>query len=244
MKTWAAGDKVLAADLNGNFTEVQRNVGSGTSGEAYAVRDALYLKAADGRLYKSITTGDESTYSFVGFAIDAATGAGQAGKTYARVGGVVSGFSGLTKGAYYYISGTAGAISSTPDATRSARVAQAIETDTIRVCEPKFIRKGSVTISATGDNVVTTGFYPARVRLMTAHSSNGISIGDDGNRCVYESHGNTTQSSFGTASYAWYLNRDSTNYGYGTVSAKSQTGFTLNAGNAGVSVTIYWEAEN
>lgn len=135
----------------------------GTSGEALAVGEAAYSKDSDSKLYRTDADGDESTYKFVGFIQSAAAGADEP-VVFAPPGTHAYGLSSLTKGAHYYLSGTAGAIATTGHATRYARVAQATGTTTIRVIEPKFIRKGSQTFTTTGSTTVTIGF-----RVGTAH---------------------------------------------------------------------------
>lgn len=85
------------------------------SGEAFSVRDALYVKVSDGRAYKSVSTSVEPGVSAKPlFAAQAATGAAQTVLAYTP-GAYISGFSGLTPGATYYNSSTAGAISTTRD---------------------------------------------------------------------------------------------------------------------------------
>ena len=79
-----------------------------TYGETIAVNDALYLKASDGKVYKtSASYNDERIYNFIGFAKEA--GALNDVKKV-QIGGKVEGFSGLTIGSFYYLSNTAGAV--------------------------------------------------------------------------------------------------------------------------------------
>ena len=84
-----------------------------TSGEAFSVRDALYIKASDGRAYKAdAATSQESGTCYTPlFAAQAATGAAQTVLAFTP-GAYITGFSGLTPGVPYY-PGTAGAISTT-----------------------------------------------------------------------------------------------------------------------------------
>lgn len=84
-----------------------------TSGEAFSARDALYLKASDGRAYKADSDAAESGICEKPlFAAQAATGAAQTILAYTP-GAYISGFSGLTAGTTYYPSSTSGALSST-----------------------------------------------------------------------------------------------------------------------------------
>ncbi len=243
MKSWSAGDKVLAADLNANFLGAQQNLGYGTSGEAFSVGQALYVKASDGRLYKAVGTGDESTYSFVGLAASASTGAAQA-VTFAKAGGMIE-LSSLTAGSYYYITDTAGTIDTTPG-TRYAKIGQALSTTTFRIIEPRFVRKGTVSITATGDYAVTTGFYPARIRILGARSATASqgSVGSDTNECTRWGQGASAPSSSYVSDKAFSISSDVANT-WGTVSAKSATGFTLNCATYGVAnAYVMWEAMN
>lgn len=265
--TWAAVQSVTAdnlqitTDANSANDAVRQSylmaqvglfLSSLEAGENITAGMGVYIKASDGKAYMVDADADESVYSFVGICAITVT----TGNTcyYSRPGGVVTGLAGLTAGAYYYVTTTAGTLSTTPDTTRFARVGQALSTTTMRVIEPKFIRKGTTTISATGDTVVTTGFYPANITIRAGLASTAsgnspsISIGDDTNSCV-RSHGlnagqqpNSLQSAV-----AWSLISQSggTLYGAGTVSAKSATGFTLNCSSYSTyNNGIQWTATN
>ncbi len=104
MTFWNAGDEVTASKLNaGNPTQ------SFTFGESIAVNDAVYLKS-DGKVYKTDADyNDERIHNFIGFAKES----GNANDVkLVQTSGVVGGFTGLTIGNRYFLSGTAGAISS------------------------------------------------------------------------------------------------------------------------------------
>ena len=106
--TFIRGTKARAAKVNRNFKEALNDYRNFTYGETIAVNDALYLKAADGKVYRaSASFGDERIHNFVGFAKEA--GALNDVKKV-QIGGKVSGFSALTIGSDYYLSNTAGAI--------------------------------------------------------------------------------------------------------------------------------------
>lgn len=267
-RTWTTVQTFPAADLQINtdgssandavrFSLLQSYSSSslavGTSGEAFAVGAALYLKASDSKLYKAAGTGDESTFSFAGIAQSVSSGA-NASVTYARPGGIATGLTGLTAGSYYYVTDTAGTIGTTPG-TRFAKIGQALSTTTLRVTEPKFIRSGTSAISAVGSTTITTGFYPARVvvnggnSVMSGTGLCGISVGDDTNNCSYipqpsGSNGNNTSNT----AHAWFLVNGSSNKCSGTIDTKTQTGFNLNCdaydnqGNASTRYLIQWTA--
>lgn len=80
-----------------------------TAGEALSARDAVYISTSDGKAYKC-DADDLTKMDFAGFAQEAAA-------LNASVNiinhGVATGFSGLTTGSTYFISGTAGAITLT-----------------------------------------------------------------------------------------------------------------------------------
>ncbi len=224
----------------------------GTSGEAISVGQGVYIKASDSKYYKTVGTGDESTYSFAGVALTAAGGADTA-FTFAPPGHVVT-TSGLTAGANYYISDTAGTLATTPG-TRFARVGRALSTTQLQVLDPKFIRRGSFTVGSTGNTVVTTGFYPAQIQVRAGCNSGGAggiglsSIGDDSNTSVSNlGSGGAASDAVDGANAASLRTATPANILLGTISAKTATGFTFNASaystNGGnyVDHTIQWAA--
>jgi len=80
-----------------------------TAGEALSARDACYISPVDGKVYKC-DADDTTKTNFEGFAQEAAS----SGASVNLVpGNLVPDFVGLTIGATYYLSGTAGAISAT-----------------------------------------------------------------------------------------------------------------------------------
>lgn len=246
----AASSTTLSNDLNkvpvmGATSVIDQSfmAASFTSGEAIAIGAAVYIKAADGKAYNTLGTGDESTYSFTGIAVSAAGASGVLIRV-ARPGQVATGLSGLTAGSYYFITDVAGVIDVTPG-TRFAKIGQALSTTTLRVVEPKFVAQGTTSITATGNTVVVIGFYPAKIQIRAGGNSfsSGLSVGSDANTCIQFLSTKVFQSD---ASHAWnvYDFSSSVTASVGTVSAKSATGFTLNdSSHAGVeAVQIQWEA--
>ncbi|MBI5071841.1 hypothetical protein HZB93_03055 [Candidatus Falkowbacteria bacterium] len=127
-KVWVAVDQLNAADLNNNFTEALNDYRDFTLGETIAVNDALYLKASDGKAWKcDADFGDERISNFIGFAKEAGN-ANDVKKV--QTSGKVTGLSGLTVGALYYLSGTAGAISAT-SGTYAKQVGIAVSATTL-----------------------------------------------------------------------------------------------------------------
>lgn len=222
---------------------------TGTSGEAISVGQGVYVKASDSKLYKTLGTGDESTFSFVGVAIDAAGGANSTIR-FASPGQVAIGLSGLTAGAYYYVTDVAGTLGTTPG-TRFAKVGQAITTTTMRVTEPKFVAKGSQTITSATTFTVTTGFRPGVIHLIAGPTSVAVaggSIGNDSNNCVAFRmvNGAGTPADAVTNATAWYCydRNGAAVRSAGTVSAISSTGFTLNCSTYTNDVAVQYIAES
>lgn len=75
-----------------------------TAGENIAARDVVYLKVADGKIYKASTTNSD----WIGVATAAIT-SGASGTIYPN-GSLVGGFSGLTPGTWYKVNASAGTI--------------------------------------------------------------------------------------------------------------------------------------
>lgn len=99
-----------------------------TAGENLSANDSCYISASDGKVYK--TDADDSTkIGFVGFAQEAATTNNTVRVVY---DGHMGGFSSLTIGAIYYVSGTAGGITLTAP-TLAKRVGRAITATIIKI---------------------------------------------------------------------------------------------------------------
>lgn len=236
----------FSVDMNGNVTAISITITTtGTAGETLVAGNSVYVKASDSKLYKSDTGGDESTYSFVG--IVSTGGASGATVYYVGPGSVATGLS-LSAGSYYYLS-TSGALSTAPDATRSAKVGHALTSTTMRVLDPTFIRKGNFTCGATGTTtVVTTGFYPSRIDFRCGATAGGAtrtgsSVGDDTNACVTSSSTAGGDSSDLSYAYKSITHADGIALSFGTVSAKSATTFTVSHQvTAGGTTTLQWTA--
>jgi hypothetical protein len=244
----SANDAVRKSFLDSTVaTAVSAGAITGTSGEAISVGQGVYIKASDSKYYKTVGTGDESTYSFAGVALTAAGGADTA-FTFAPPGHVVT-TSGLTAGANYYISDTAGTLATTPG-TRFARVGRALSTTQLQVLDPKFIRRGSFSYIYTDGSPLsaqTCGFRPAKISFRAiADSISAISVGESQNgteSCVGYSG---TYGAEANAS-AWYLRSTSgptsTSGAAGTLSSTGFTPTHSSSGNGGT-YTVYWTAES
>lgn len=227
---------------------------SGTSGEAITAGHGVYVKVSDGKLYKTDGTTDESTFKFVGIALET-VGAADTAVTYAPPGHTVTGLSGLTAGSYYFITDTAGTLGTTPG-TRFARVALAVSTTALQVVTPKYVVSGNFSFTATGDNAVTTGFYPARVTIRAVTddtgggtggfaASKGMCVGGDDNLSVGYGHNGTTFGSNWDTANTIRLYNNTTSTTLASINSKSATGFNLNVsavnGVAG-RVRVFWTA--
>ena len=203
-----------------------------TAGEALTAGDTIYFKASDGFVYKADADADESTYNFIGFSkIDYSSGA-----TTVQVitGGIVEKTAwGLTAGSWYYISGTAGAISATPG-TRTLEVGIALSTTELLIVQRKPRRySGSVTLIGTATSTITCGFFPTAVYIFMQSANNAAwsnGFGDPiNNQCVYS---NATGAGRNTSN-AWLNETHS-----GIVDTFTATTFRLNQTGGGANYTL------
>ena len=213
------------------------NEGTGTSGEAITVGSAIYMKASDGKLYNCIGTSDEPTYSFVGVALDAAGGSGTTIR-YAKFGGIATGVATGTIGYTAFITDFSGAIGTAPG-TRYAAIGIYLTTTSIQVYSPKFIRRGSQTITTNTTYTQTCGFYPKKIEIRAIILSTN-STGNESNDICFTNETTTG----GVAGYAWCVKPGTQDRG--TVSSRTQTGFVLTSvdRNGSDNYVVYWEAEN
>lgn len=114
---------------------VESRVVSLVAGENLTALDAVYVKAADGRAYKTDADA-EATSVALGLVISTVT----TGNTASILClGYMDGLTGLTHGALYYTTGTAGAIANTMTATYAAAIGVAISSTTMLVL-PNAVR--------------------------------------------------------------------------------------------------------
>lgn len=131
---------------------------------------ACYYKASDGKIYKADGNASmESSYEFIGFTKENIT-TNNSGTVI--TGGFVTGFTGLTDASPYYVSDTAGAISTTPSTTYPVRVGKAIGTTVIQIDKSHKIFQGMVStlsvpasVGATADTTINTPFRPVKITL-------------------------------------------------------------------------------
>lgn len=212
---------------------------------------AAYLATSSARLVLSNAVSATSS-AFVGFVI---TNTSANATATVQTSGVVSGFSGLTPGAIYYVQDTAGTIGTTVG-TMETKVGMAISATELLIQKGTRVLTGTVTLSATGVTNITTGFKPSKVRIhassastlateKTRYSNGGWSQGG-GNDCVYVGEGSSAEVQGGLVANAWYVYDSGPSVGHlGNVTNVTATGFDLSNTKAGAAdnALIFWEAE-
>ena len=153
---------VLGVVNGGTVYFDQQVISAQTSGEALAINDIVYFKESDQRWYK-VDANLTTTFDLLQLGVCKTTAAGAAVTIQVAISGPVSGFSGLTAGSKYYVSNTAGSITTTPG-TYSVFVGWALST-TILLFDPvlktlptqkeKDALAGTVGIPASTNKFVT-----------------------------------------------------------------------------------------
>lgn len=122
---FATVNYVLSVVSGGTVTFDQQVLTNQTLGETISVNDVVYFKGADSRWWKA-DADLTATFDELELGISKTAGAAAASATIAR-SGPVSGFVGLTSGSKYYLSNTAGGIS-TSAGTNSVYIGTALST--------------------------------------------------------------------------------------------------------------------
>ena len=226
-------------------TKVQSLSATGTADGTVSYGMALYASSTS-RLGPTDTASASSTFRFVGVAVSAATAGNEV--SYVRPGGIVCGLSGLTPGVAMYLSGSSGAMATTPGAL-TARVGMALSSTCMQVSEPKYYRTGSATIGSTGDYFQATGFYPAKLTLVGGAENSAISggsVSDDGGTLVLRMQGanNSAIASGSGNTYQCFDVSAGIAECAGSVTSRTPYGFTVNVSNSAVTHVFYWTAES
>jgi len=129
------------------------------AGENLTANDAVYINTSDGKAYKTDAT-DLTKMDFIGFA-QSTTAIG--GTVVIVHQGQMTGLSGLTIGARYYLSGTAGAITATAP-TNKKNVGVALTATKLKI--DQFPTHRVVTFTASGTWTKRPGLKYIRVRLV------------------------------------------------------------------------------
>jgi len=218
-----------------------------------AIGTSLYVKASDGKVWKSSTSADESTYSFIGFS--ASTASAEGSIAISPPGTVATNVASGTIGQSAYLNDTAGTVSNTPDSTRYAEVGKYITTTSILVKNPRFIRSSKQDITNTTAQTQTCGFRPAKIMITVSPYTAGVggaSIAmypnENGSEGTHMALG--TEDSYGIFYFAdWHIVDTSggspgTTVAEGVIKNLTATGFDLHASTATTAVTVVWMAEN
>lgn len=119
------------------------------AGETLATRDAVYISPVDGEAYKC-DADDLQKIGFVGFVV---TGVAAGATVRILTHGIMTGFSALTVGATYYVSGTAGGITATKPANYKI-AAIAMTATTVKIADFLTVRTRLYTANDTWTNFV------------------------------------------------------------------------------------------
>lgn len=172
------GAKTLSTGLLSQLFTQRSSFTAGEAIDASTTPQTVYLKASDGKVYKTDSDADESTFKFLGI-VGNSQNVALDGTALVQTSGVVAGFTGLTAGDRQYISATAGALTTTPVNNQSVEIAVAVSTTEVLIVPSTqgsrhFVGSDSVA-SGSGDvtNTQTIGFRPQTIIfLVTAADAN------------------------------------------------------------------------
>lgn len=130
--------KATTASVEGTTTMKAHSISGLLAGEAIAACDAVYIKS-DGKVWRTNGTAATAPAGFVGFAPIAAA-VGEA-CTIVGPGAIIGQYAtGLTPGALYYVSATAGALDTAATTGGVSPVARAISATDIVVLASGFLQ--------------------------------------------------------------------------------------------------------
>ena len=138
------------------------------AGEALSANDALYISSSDGKAYKT-DADDTAKIAFVGFAQEAAS---SGANVNIILDGIATGFSSLTIGAPYLLSGTAGAITATAP-TNAVIVGVALSATVLEIRRFPNIRTQLFTGSGTWTKLPGLKYIVARLQAGGGGGRNG-----------------------------------------------------------------------
>lgn len=193
VQSFTADNCQITSDANSandavRFSQVQSLVGASsafTTGEAVdgsTTPQVVCIKASDGLLYKA-----DANNATLNLAIGFVNTNALITTTPTLVtSGFIGGFTGLTQNATYYVSDTAGSISTTQSTTCAIPVGKAVSTTTLQINLGKRVATGSIAhgsaAAGTQDVTTTIGFRPTKVTLgvqgaVTGSTSTGNVVG-------------------------------------------------------------------
>ena len=176
--------------------------------------NAVYMATSTGNILQSNAsyTASSTYYQFNGFALNNAV---DGGTVYVQTAGIVSGFTGLTKGLEYYIDNTAGAISSTMGNV-PIKIGNAVSTTQILINREKKL--GGIEYSTSKDNVTVYSYTDGQVSFGATQSGGALTCSITINGTNYfNAGGSNTAGEYANASFAvrqndtWNVN--CTNFG-------------------------------
>lgn len=220
---------------------------------ASTVPQCIIVSPVDGKVYRSNATSATATAFYIAGFVTSPQSVTASQAVVVQVNGTVHGFTGLTPGAIYYSSNTAGAISATAG-SQSLVVGQADSTGkNLQIIQGKKITSGTTTFSSTATAAIVCGFQPSRVTIYATVGTGGFfgtSGGgwdvNGGNNCSFVNLGATNTSTAGTATNAWEVISATGLSHIGTVINISTTGFVLSNSKTSTppAVQIFWQAES
>lgn len=227
--------RVATAPTNGNdvvnLTHYQNQLvyftATSTAAQSITGGQALFITTTSTVNPTDTGTGT-STFFFIGFATANASVAAQV--TYTRPGGINCNQTGLSAGAYYYLNGASGAISTT-EAANSARVGLALTSSCIQVLQPRYKITGSVSTgtAANGSTFrVNTFFYPSSIS--TIASGSGSAFFSVANNAGVVGGDVSGAMRFNAGSYFYFEDEGGSCYWRGTMS-KDRYGITVTNDN-------------
>lgn len=231
------------------FVTQAKSVTAGATINGATTPVPVYQNDSDFEFY-ACDANDTAATKFLGFAISNGT---DGATMLVQFDGIVSGFTGLTRGEKYYVTDTAGTISTTAG-TNEILVGFAISTTEILIMKSKRRATGTASFNTTTTSAVTVGFRPSSVRIQAFQGTGGTggqpmsmggwnaSTGNGHVRLARDGSGNMTS---GTSTTEAWNTTNSGSSNIGTVTTITDTGFTLSntATSAPGSTHIFWEAE-
>ena len=219
---------------------------AGETIDASTIPKAVYLKESDGKIYKSIaTTAAEALYRFIGFVAQGQNVSANS-TVLVRIRGTVSWPSALTAGADYFVTDTAGGISTTAG-TFKFKIGEAISTTTLLIKIGSKTATGVFQATTSETRTITVGFRPTKITVFAANEaarnySQGSWSESYTNRCVYH---NSSASTGGFANDIFHCEIDGSNKIVGDISNVTSSSFDIVIVETGAigDCDVVWNAE-
>lgn len=240
--------KTYVDSLGSVSTGLKQTLTAGATINGATTPVPVYQNKTDNEVY-ACDANDTNAMKFMGFATTNSTNGNSIDVVTT---GLVSGFSGLSEGEKYYLSDTAGAISTTPG-TYEVLVGIAISETQLVIQKGARFASGTTTFTSTTTTAITCGFRPSVVRIHAFTSRSTARLASSGggwtvfggNNCAYNGWDGTPNPTSGVNATAWYLRADGAAVHHtGNITSITDTGFTLDNTETtdGTTANIYWEA--